>query len=160
MPNSVFKELHCDAFPHTLRLHTNNFQWMQFICFVCACSPRCCQRCLWRFVRSSHVPSSSFPSLPESHVALLRMYVHHPACACASQSRSKHRAGDADFAFSRVHSSPLHHPLLPPSSSRMPHHVGECTAMYLSFAHIGHNFYCFCDTSVREKAWRSRKRVA
>ncbi len=35
-----------------------------------------------------------------------------------------------------------------------------CTAVYLSFGPIGQNFCHYCDTSVREKAWRSCKRVA
>jgi hypothetical protein len=30
--------------------------------------------------------------------------------------------------------------------------------VYLSYGPIGQQFYCFCDTSVREKAWRSRER--
>ncbi len=35
-----------------------------------------------------------------------------------------------------------------------------CTAVYLSFGSIGQSFYCFCDARVRERAWRSHKRVA
>ncbi len=32
--------------------------------------------------------------------------------------------------------------------------------IYLTIGPIGQNFCCFCDLSVREKAWRSRKHVA
>ncbi len=34
------------------------------------------------------------------------------------------------------------------------------TAVYLKFHLIRTLLYCFCDRSVREKAWRSHKRVA
>ncbi len=36
----------------------------------------------------------------------------------------------------------------------------RCTPVFRSFHPHQTEFYCFCDRSVREKAWRSRKRVA
>ena len=40
------------------------------------------------------------------------------------------------------------------------HVVDARTIVCLSFGPIGQKIYDFCDVSMREKAWRSRKRVA